>query len=77
MSNPKLQLKIRNEKDPRFEQKLETIKTLLNLIEFYNPILTENKEIERLRHYADVIQEDITYLVESIIREKLLPKEIE
>jgi len=77
MLNPQLQLKIRNEKDPKFEQKLETVKNLLNAIEYYKPILTERKEAERLRHYRDVIVEDITYLVESIIREKLLPKEIE
>jgi hypothetical protein len=55
-------------------RKFETINFLLTQLEHYKPIYSGSKEADRLHHYRDVICEDLTYIVESLIKgDRLLP----
>ena len=50
--------------------KFETIHKLITLLENYKPIYNGVTEKQRLEHYCDVIQEDIKYIVQTIIRKR-------
>lgn len=50
--------------------KFETIHKLIALLEDYKPIYQGTTEKQRLEHYCDVIQEDIKYITQTIIRER-------
>lgn len=51
--------------------KFETIENLLALLKNYRPVYLGSVEKQRLEHYRDVIQEDIAFIVASIIRDKV------
>lgn len=55
--------------------KFETIHKLVDLLENYKPIYQGSVEKQRLEHYCDVIQEDIKYITQTIIREKMSKNE--
>jgi len=50
--------------------KFETIHKLIDLLEDYKPIYQGATERQRIEHYRDVIQEDIAFIVATIIRDR-------
>ena len=55
------------DQQPKIESRFETIKLLLSHLENYKPVYVGSKEADRLHHYRDIICEDLTIIVESII----------
>ena len=53
---------------PKATKKLHVLKGLIDSLENYQPVYTDNHETKRLRNIAKLMSEDIVYCIEDIIK---------